>query len=63
MVASKLWDPCGIDQVGREGLVRIGGVVELASDAKWLDLHPPECGGIGGRAGMHWCPRTCLDLV
>ena len=63
VVGSKLWDPCGIGQVGREGLVRIEGVVGLASDAEWLDLDPPNCCGLGERAGMRCCPRTCLDLV
>ena len=61
VVGSKLWDPCGIGQVDREGLVRIGGVVELASGLGWLALGLPNCGGIGERAGRR--SRTCLDLV
>ena len=63
VVESKRWDPCGIGRVDMEGLVGIGGVVELASGVGWLSLGPPNYDGIGERAGRRCRPRTCWDPV
>ena len=58
MVGSKLWDPGGIGQVDREGLVQIVAIAELASGALWLSLGRPHCGGIGEKDERHCHPRT-----